>query len=208
MKLFEELRTIGNKTSVPVTEVAALLATHASRGIVQIAADLRLAIEASAEVERTARETSTHFVWPIVSNWYNSVGLYIHEYKAPTALRAGYADSIHDHRYDFASLILSGGYVESRYEVRGTSDMSPQMVLASQRELQCGDVTTVQNFIFHRISDIQERTLTLVVKLAAVKSHSTSFDVSTGQSFIHVPVEARKPDVLAMLAKIEAQSGR
>lgn len=154
------------------------------------------------------RETTTHFVWCLRSNWKHPVGLYLHEYKDPQEMRSGYADSVHDHRYDFASLILRGGYTENRYKIKESSPGGA--VTASVESLEqygTGDINRVSAEVFHRIYDILPGSISFVIKLHAKKEVSTSIDLRTGEVRHHLPVESRTRSVARSLEELARGSG-
>lgn len=155
---------------------------------------LRQWLVTTADLDRlrvTARETSTHYVWPLVAN-ANGYSLVINEFKHPQEMMAGYAKTLHDHRYSFVSLLLSGGYtqVRSDIEMLGTgqayriSDLSRDILTES-------DIVAINHAEFHRLVTISERTVTLVARCPAVKGESLSVDPGTRRVTRHVPVEAR-----------------
>jgi hypothetical protein len=62
---------------------------------------------------------------------------------------------------------------------------------------------TIGHEEFHRIIDVQDRTMTLLVKCPAVKEASISVDVATRMASRHVPVEARVTQLMNALVMIE-----
>src|SRR5579859_1092186 len=142
-------------------------------------------------LRRAARETSTHYVWPmyVCGNGY---GLTINEFKDPEFMSSGYANTLHNHRYSFASLVLSGGYrqVRSNVEMSEVGGRARVSAIAEDSVIH-GDVVPVNHEEFHRLTHISDRTVTLVVKCPAVKESSISVDIKTLKVRMHVPVESR-----------------
>lgn len=154
-----------------------------------------------------ARETTTHYVWPVQSNWTADVGVYVHEYKDPSDMRSGYADSVHDHRYSFASLILAGGYTETRYSLDFHGDRA--RITATEDYLrQEGDVVAVESDVFHRVHTVLPQTLTLVLKARPTKRSSTSVDLATGGTRTHTPTENRLSTMLELLDESAARAAQ
>ena len=62
-----------------------------------------------------SRETTTHFAWCLRDEPDEPFTFWLHEYKPFADWRAGYADSVHNHRYHFCTTILKGAYLHERY---------------------------------------------------------------------------------------------
>jgi hypothetical protein len=151
------------------------------------------------QLRTAARETATHYVWPlyVASNGH---GLTINEFKDPRYMMNGYANIIHNYRYSFASLILSGGY----RQIRSNVEMIEPGQAASIHELGQDDVIEgsmlpVNYDVFHRLTKIRERTVTLLVKCPPAREHSLSVDIDTLRVTSHIPVEARVVELMNSL---------
>ncbi|HEY1917562.1 MAG TPA: hypothetical protein VGH27_18490 [Streptosporangiaceae bacterium] len=155
--------------------------------------------DAADEVRMGARETSTHYVWPlyVASNGY---ALTINEFKDPRYMSLGYANVLHNHRYSFASLVLSGGYsqVRSRVEMHITGQAARIDDIAQDFAFE-GRVLTINHGEFHRLTDIGDRTVTLLAKCPPVKRDSVSVNIKTLEVSRHVPVEARLFELMGAL---------
>jgi len=151
---------------------------------------------------REGRETATHYVWLLGTSETQQVSVYLHEYKDPISISPGYATTVHNHRYNFSSLILRGGYRESRYLVArgddGASSVKSSELLTT-RVYRSGSVLSIGHEEFHAVRDILPATLTLVVKSQPFKAYSNSFHEELGIWRIHVPVENRVPELLDAL---------
>lgn len=112
----------------------------------------------------------------------------------------GYATTLHNHRYSFASMVLSGGYgqVLSAVDLPGPGGKSTIRVLASD-DISSGDIVTVHHSEFHRLTYIGRGTVTLVAKCPAAKDSSVSVDLATMTMSRHVPVEARFKELMNSL---------
>jgi hypothetical protein len=142
-------------------------------------------------LKSSARETATHYVWPLrmVGSGY---GLAINEFKDPRQMMFGYANTIHNHRYSFVSLVLSGGYrqIRSRVDI-SRPGRAAQVCDIGQDDIFEGSILAINHEEFHRLIDVRHRTMTLLVKCPAVKEASISVDAETLRASWHVPVEAR-----------------
>jgi hypothetical protein len=156
----------------------------------------------SADLEKiktASRETSTHFVWPLYRS-RAGFSLVINEFKDPLRMGDGYAKALHNHRYSFASMVLSGGYTQTQSTVT-LPDYDDQVNVADAEtdHLSEGDMAIVGHEVFHRLITIMDHTVTLLVKSPAFKAYSISIDLATQRLSRHVPVETRLPRLVAAL---------
>jgi hypothetical protein len=167
-------------------------------GRANLRADLRghlldLPNDQAAAVIRRSRETTTHFAWCLRDQPGEPFTFWLHEYKEQRDWRAGYADSVHNHRYHFCTTILRGGYLHERY----TATLSPETELIAGTELLAstpcpvGASGALLATDFHRIPRATDGTMTFLVKSREVTPWSLSYDPLTRQSHRHVPVESR-----------------
>lgn len=150
--------------------------------------------EASADMIKFragARETATHYVWPLISSG-SGCSVCINEFKDPSEMAAGYATTLHDHRYSFVSMVLSGGYTQIRDAIELRDRCRVSQIYELGRDVMTeGDIVVVHHADFHRLEDIRRSTVTLVVKCPAAKDESISIDFVTHKITRHLPVEAR-----------------
>jgi len=139
----------------------------------------------------SARETSTHYVWPLYIA-RNGYGLAINEFKDPRHMVIGHANTIHNHRYSFVSLMLSGGYrqIRSRVDLPELGGLA-QIHDIGQDDLFQGSMLAINHEEFHRLINVRRRTMTLLVKCPPAKEASVSVDAKSLRACRHVPVEAR-----------------
>jgi hypothetical protein len=156
--------------------------------------------QANAVVNRS-RETTTHFAWCLRDRPNEPFTFWLHEYKEQRDWRAGYADSVHNHRYHFCTTILRGGYLHERY----TALLSPRSSLIASAELltstpcQVGASDSLFASDFHRIPKAVDGTMTFLVKSREVTPWSLSYDPLTRESHRHVPVESRLSQLVGRL---------
>ncbi|MFL6120309.1 hypothetical protein [Actinophytocola sp.] len=154
---------------------------------------LALPDEQARAVTRRSRETTTHFAWCLRDQPDEPFTFWLHEYKEQRDWRAGYADSVHNHRYHFCTTILRGGYLHERY----VAAISPETSLIASTELltstpcPVGAAETLLASDFHRIPRAVDGTMTFLVKSRQVTPWSLSYDPETHESHRHVPVESR-----------------
>jgi hypothetical protein len=156
--------------------------------------------EATA-ITRRSRETTTHFAWCIRDEPDEDFTFWLHEYKEQRDWRAGYAETVHNHRYHFCTTILRGGYQHERY----LALFSPQNQLISSTELltstpcPVGASESLLASDFHRIPQAVDGTMTFLVKSREVTPWSVSYDPLTHESHRHVPVESRLSQLVERL---------
>jgi hypothetical protein len=147
----------------------------------------------AAKLLRSSRETTTHFAWCLLDSPTDSFSFWLHEYKAQRDWRAGYADSVHNHRYHFCTTILRGSYLHERYET--THDPGTGLIdsahLRRRTLCQAGACATMLADEYHRIPEAATGTMTFLVKSRPVSTFSLSYDPTSGIGHRHVPVEVR-----------------
>ncbi|HYQ70069.1 hypothetical protein [Actinophytocola sp.] len=154
---------------------------------------LTLPEDQAKAVMRRSRETTTHFAWCLRDQPDEPFTFWMHEYKEQRDWRAGYADSVHNHRYHFCTTILRGGYLHERY----TAALAPGTSLITSAELltstpcPVGASESLLASDFHRIPRAVDGTMTFLVKSREVTPWSLSYDPLTRESQRHVPVESR-----------------
>jgi len=133
--------------------------------------DSREPAEAGELLVRSA-EKSTHYKWylgggPTYTTW-------LHEYKQPEvfARNTSYAASIHNHRYAFASLVLTGGMTVRMYD-RGEDD---SVTLRAMLALDPGESSVLSADDVHEVCSVRPNTYTLVVQGPAQRSYSCVWD--------------------------------
>ncbi|MEU5695970.1 hypothetical protein [Actinosynnema sp. NPDC020468] len=148
-----------------------------------------------------SRETTTHFAWCLRDEAAEPFTFWLHEYKPQRDWRRGYADSIHNHRYHFCTVLLQGSYLHERFSARldGPGRAILSTSLLRRDEAGTGASGTMLADQFHRIPRAADDTLTFLVKSRAVRPWSLSFDPDTGVSHRHVPVESRLEELVAGL---------
>ncbi|GLW94271.1 hypothetical protein [Actinokineospora globicatena] len=148
-----------------------------------------------------SRETTTHFAWCLRDHDDEPFTFWLHEYKPRHEWRPGYADSVHNHRYHFCTVILRGGYRHERYATTTDPDSGLITGVRLTRRTEClaGDSGFLTAHDFHRIPCAQDGTMTFLVKSRPVRRWSLSWDPSTGIGHRHVPVESRLGELTSRL---------
>jgi hypothetical protein len=152
-----------------------------------------LPVESQVAVATRSRETATHYAWCVHDMPTEPFSLWINEYKLAGRWPPTYANSVHNHRYDFCTRVLAGGYVHERYRVGWDHD-SGRLVSVSLHD-RCGlgedDMLIVPADVYHRIPAAHDGTLTLLVKARPRFRQSFSYDPTKHTTQIHIPIEAR-----------------
>jgi hypothetical protein len=159
------------------------------------------------QVTAMARETATHYVWPVHTG-HNGCRIVINEFKDPREISDGYATTIHNHRYSFVSLGLAGRYRQVRSEVELFGSQTASFRDLSEDCVTQGTVMTINDNEYHRLIDISSGTLTLLIKCPPTKAYSLSINASTLKVTKHVPVEDRIGQMMAALAESRIPYGQ
>lgn len=156
-----------------------------------------LSADALAAISNRSRETTTHFAWCLRDRPDEPFTFWLHEYKPQRDWRAGYADSVHNHRYHFCTTLLRGGYLHERYAA--TLDPATGLIASVDRltSTACavGDAGYLLASDFHRIPRANDDAMTFLVKSRQITPSSLSYDPSTRAAHRHVPVESRLVDL-------------
>ncbi|HEX8566006.1 MAG TPA: hypothetical protein VF648_10085 [Pyrinomonadaceae bacterium] len=165
-----------------------------------------LASESFAErvsIAKKSKEVSTHFKWCIHKEERLGYNVWIHEYKDKQSRRLGYAEVLHNHRYWFSSLILSGGFEHYRYNVERIDDFSfKQISVTEVINYSKGDIYTIDSDVVHTLKNIKDSTLTLVIGSKGIKPYSEEFVPSTKKINRHYPFLSRIEKEYPFLKKI------
>lgn len=148
-----------------------------------------------------SRETTTHFAWCLRDRPDEPFGFWLHEYKPQRDWRPGYADSVHNHRYHFCTVILSGGYRHERFDTEIDPDTGLVRAATMTHHGDCDEGTNGYLLAdeFHRIPSAVDGTMTFLVKSRPVSRWSLSYDPVTRTGHRHVPVECRLPELTRMV---------
>lgn len=142
-------------------------------------------------------ETTTHYKWFVHYHETLRYRIWLHQYKPAIERRNGYAEVPHNHRYSLASLILSGQFKQHFFDLVAGE-------LAETRE-ECtayspGDVYSINWCRVHKLSDLSDRTVTLVVESPVVRHFSEAFYGASGQPNLCPDFVALHPHLLDEVA--------
>lgn len=124
----------------------------------------------------SCHETATHYKWFIYFDKKRRFKVWLHQYKPERERRIGYAEVPHNHRYSLASVVLSGGFMHHYYNA------GPE--LSECVEERCtyrpGDAYLVTWQRVHKLSELADQTLTVVIEGPPVRNFSEAFYSSRG----------------------------
>ncbi|HEX8279037.1 MAG TPA: hypothetical protein VF540_10095 [Segetibacter sp.] len=134
-------------------------------------------------------EATTHYKWVLYSSRKYGYSIRLHEYKNIEMQREGYANTIHNHRYWFASLILNGGYRHRVYP----SDVfvKKEINFVSDTKYSKGNHYYLNPEVIHSVNEVEKNTLTLIITSKAVRDFSTSLDISDNRVIDHYHFTSR-----------------
>ena len=165
-------------------------AAFAALGPEPIVADLAAALPAAIDVGRSVEKT-THYKWFLGGPADGSYELWLHEYKPRGMRREGHATVAHNHRFWLSSVLLRGGFTDSRFR---RDDSSPSLLeRISDRRLEAGDTMVIDADEIHSLSDLEDGTITLIVQSAPIRSYSEVFE--GGSRKVYFDLEAKLTDL-------------
>lgn len=160
-------------------------------------------------VAQRSRETTTHYKWLLACDRPQGTKVWLHEFKPSSERRPGYAATVHNHRYPFTTVALSGGYSNVRYDVV----FDPESLLVERCEvtdsthLAPGQTYSIEPDEYHYVDEIEDRTKTLIMEFPALSPVSFSFDRRGERMTEHLALDARLRNLLRPHALL-AGSGR
>jgi hypothetical protein len=124
------------------------------------------------ERQLRCHETATHYKWFIHYHGRLGYRVWLHQYKLARDRSVGHAEVPHNHRYSLASVILRGGFTH-RFFTSGDSGVAE--LVQERRSYSAGDVYMVEWMQLHRLSELVDPTVTLVVESPVVRHYSEAF---------------------------------
>lgn len=140
-----------------------------------------------------SHELTTHYKWFIHKDISARYSVWIHEYKNKALRRLGYAGVLHDHRYWFSSLVLCGGFTHTFYSLNKSLDASSfdERWVGDEKRFIRGNVYTMNPDMIHSIEEIEDPTITLVIRSKAIKPYSNEYDLNSKSIVHHYPLPTR-----------------
>jgi hypothetical protein len=129
------------------------------------------------ERQLRCHETATHYKWFIYFHPELRYRIWLHQYKILGERRRGHAEVPHNHRYSLASVIMRGGFVHHAFE---RMDGGLVELTSKRHSYLRGDAYSVGWDQLHRLSDLTDHTLTLVVETPPVRNFSEAFYSESG----------------------------
>ncbi|HET8566151.1 MAG TPA: hypothetical protein VFL77_06720 [Solirubrobacterales bacterium] len=149
----------------------------------------------SIEVERSVEKT-THYKWFLGEGSERSFELWLHEYKPSNLRRTGHATVAHNHRFWLTSLILRGGFSDTRYaRVEGEGDAHIEPI--RRRPMEAGNTMVIGPDEIHSLSDLRDGTISVVVQSRPLRSFSEVFE--NGEVRRYSDLEAKLAELRASL---------
>jgi predicted metal-dependent enzyme (double-stranded beta helix superfamily) len=167
----------------------ALEAEGSDRALTGLRCGLDVIVKSDRSVEKT-----THYKWFLDEDPAGRFQIWLHEYKPKTHRREGHASVAHNHRFWLTSLILRGGFTDTRYErKRESAAISP----IESRRMEPGDTMVIDPGEIHSLSELEDGTLSLVVQSEPIRSYSEVFE--DGEMRRYYDLEAKLTDLQASL---------
>lgn len=128
----------------------------------------------SPDPERSVEKT-THYKWFLGEGPGRDFELWLHEYKPRHLRRTGHATVAHNHRFWLTSLILRGGFTDTRY-ARVHDGSGALIEPIAQRSMDPGSTMVIDPEEIHSLAALQDGTISLVVQSRPVRSYSEVFE--------------------------------
>jgi predicted metal-dependent enzyme (double-stranded beta helix superfamily) len=139
-------------------------------------AELKGDLEAIVDPGRSAEKT-THYKWLVADDPRGRFKLWLHEYKPKELRREGHAAIPHNHRFWLSSVILRGGFTDSRFRrVQRPGPQTDWIEPQDSRAMSVGSTMTLAPAEIHALSDLHDGTVSLIVEGEAVRSFSEVFE--------------------------------
>lgn len=139
-------------------------------------AELKSGLDGAADVDKSVEKT-THYKWFLGEDPSKRFQVWLHEYKPETHRREGHATVAHNHRFWLTSLILRGGFTDTRY-VRSEKCKPESGAISpiASRRMRTGDTMVLAPDEIHALSELRDGTLSLIVQGKPVRSFSEVFE--------------------------------
>jgi hypothetical protein len=149
-------------------------------------------------VARRSRETTTHYKWLLAWDRPQGMKIWLHEFKPASERRPGYAATVHNHRYPFTAIALSGGYTNVQYDIvfDAESLRVDRCDVVGSQDLTSGQTYSMEPDGYHYVDEIEDGTKTLIMEFPAVASASYSFDQRGDRMTEHLALDARLRNLL------------
>jgi hypothetical protein len=123
-------------------------------------------------------ETTTHYKWFVHYHDELRYKIWLHQYKLRSERNFGYAEVPHNHRYSLASVILRGGFIHHLF---ARTENGLDELVRERRSFSRGDAYAVDWRRPHKLSGLDDHTVTLVVETPAVRHFSEAFYEKSGK---------------------------
>lgn len=161
------------KPGMAQREAAEVLAKIEVDGLL---AELKSRLGEIADLEKSVEKT-THYKWFLAEDPTKRFQVWLHEYKPSTHRREGHATVAHNHRFWLTSLILRGGFTDTRYERADESNReSASLARLDSRRMTPGDTMVLDPDEIHSLSALRDGTLSLIVQGRPIRSYSEVFE--------------------------------
>jgi len=158
----------------------------AAAGADRLTADLGINLPGAVDVARSVEKT-THYKWFLGETPDRSFELWLHEYKPKRLRREGHAMVAHNHRFWLSSIVLQGGFTDTRFE---RDDASPTLLREiTSRSLATSETMVIDPDEIHSLSALEDGTITLIAQSAPVRSYSEVFE--RGSKNVYFDLEAK-----------------
>lgn len=144
-------------------------------------------------------ETATHYKWFVYYHKQLHYRVWLHQYKMTGDRNIGHAEVPHNHRYSLASVILRGGFVQHFFE-RGNGSLVE--LTQERRSYARGDAYSVEWNQLHKLGELIDHTITMVVESPTARHFSEAFYGESGEPKVFYDFVEMHSQLLAEMATL------
>jgi len=146
---------------------------------------------------RGSAEKTTHYKWLLGKDEpAERFEVWLHEYKPSTHRREGHASVPHNHRFWLTSVILKGGFTDTRFE-RAPSESDRLIAPSKVRTMSRGDTMVIAPEEIHALSELRDGTFSLIVQSKKTRDYSEVFE--GGEVRRYLDLDAKAADTQASI---------
>lgn len=147
-----------------------------------------------------SHETPSHYKWFLYKNLEKGYSIWINEFKKLANRNYGFATTIHNHRYCFASLVLKGSLQQHLHSIENRIEMHfDNAPVIETIKVHRSNSYFINSDQIHSFGSIEDNTITLLIRSKALKSYSESFNVNEGKIKRHYSLASRISDFRGLL---------
>jgi len=189
--VFEIEKLNWSEPNIIINEVATILEKYYDR-IEEFKSDLKNTSPATfSNLISHSYDLPSHTKWFLYKSKQQGFSIWINQFKSER--KYGYANSIHNHRYWFASIPLCGKLVQTIHEIKIVNNVLTDNKIRKEI-INEGKSYFLSPFEVHSFDEIEKDTVTLIVRSKAVSAFSESYNLKDNSVKKHFSFSSRFED--------------